>query len=178
MIRYTVAIDPGYAIRGLGCAVAVLRGSRVERAGYARPESASQESLLVAPECTVVWECPQVDSRTHRSMAAVVQLAAVGGTLAGMYAGANAGQVIAVSPQAWKGGVPKPIVHSRVWEVLDVRERALLGGAKTREAIDRAKTEGALTRWSRSGAAYYHGAAIHNLLDAVGIGLHHVGRLA
>jgi len=167
-----IAIDPGYAARGKGSAVARFARCRLMCVCFARPETVRVGDLLQADDIsTVVWECPQVDSRTRTSVPAIVQLAAVGGTLAGLYAGANNAVVVPVTPSQWKGTVPKPVHHWRMWMRLQDDERTLLGGAETERAIDAARRKGARDRWGKPGASYYPSSFhMHNLLDAVGIG--------
>lgn len=170
-----IAIDPGYAARGPGCAVAIFVGSRLSQAFFARPEKVRIAALKGVLE--VVWECPQVDSRSRMSVPAIVQLAAVGGTLAGMYAGACSSRAVPVSPSEWKGATPKPVHHLRLWRALRVAEHDLLGGVDTELAIEAACRKGALDRWGKPGASYYPSTWwTHNLLDAVGIGLWRIGR--
>lgn len=164
-----IAIDPGYAAKGEGCAVARFVHGALERVFFARPESVDFADLKGAH--LVIWECPQVDARTRTSTPAVVQLAAVGGTLAGMFSGVSTCRCTPVSPLEWKGSVPKPIAHARLWRALTQAERAVLGGNATAMAIARAQEKGALGRWGKPGAAYYPASfTTHNLLDAVGLG--------
>jgi hypothetical protein len=171
-----VAIDPGYAVRDNGCAVAVIDGGLLVSARFLRPEHASSEDLCVGASL-VVWECPQVDARTRVSTPHVVRLAAVGGTLAGMYAGACGARCEPVAPSTWKGSAPKPVHHARLWESLYESERILLGGQPTWDRIHEARIAGAKERWAKSGAQYYaRGWTLHNLLDAVGIGMWRIGR--
>jgi len=171
-----LAIDPGYSARGRGCACALFFGSVLTRVWFARPETASFSELSVGAD-HVIWECPQVDRRTRGSVPSTVTLAAVGGTMAGLFAGANRATCEPVSPAIWKGSAPKPIHHSRMWGLLRDCERELLGGERTLEGIERAKRKGALDRWSRSGSTYYPSSWLeHNLLDAAGLGLWKLGR--
>lgn len=175
-----IAIDPGFAVRGRGCACAWFRDGRLVRTWFARPEAFCIAGGIDGIR-SVVWECPQVDRRTRASTPAIVQLAAVGGTLAGLYAGYAGARVEPVSPSAWKGSEPKPVCHWRLWAKLDDREREEVAGAAGPEriaaAIDAARRKGALDRWSRDGASYYPASfAKHNLLDAVGIGAWKAGR--
>lgn len=171
-----VTIDPGYAAKGPGCAVAVFCCGLLSQTYFARPEKVWITPLKNVYE--VVWECPQVDSRSRVSVPSIVQLAAVGGTLAGMYSGACGGAtVVPVSPSAWKGSTPKPVHHLRLWRQLRVVEHDLLGGVDTEMAIEAACRKGALDRWGKPGASYYPRTWwTHNLLDAVGIGLWRLGR--
>jgi len=171
-----IAIDPGYATRGRGCACAHFVGGRLVAVWFDRPEDARTRRRYDGVT-RVVWECPQVDARTRVSVPAVVRLAAVGGTLAGLYAGASGAVVEAVAPSAWKGSTAKPVAHGRMWAALDARERGVLGGDATAAAITAAKRAGGLDRWSCDGASYYPaGFTMHNTLDAVGIGIWRLGR--
>lgn len=165
-----LSIDPGYAARGRGCALAFFEGRTLTRVFFLRPEDACHEALQIGAD-HVVWECPQVDSRTRGSVPALVQLAAVGGTLAGMFAGSNRCDCEPVLPSTWKGSTPKPVHHARMWRVLQERERELLGGSDTFDRIEAAQRKGALTRWAHRPTGYYPASwLMHNLLDAVGIG--------
>lgn len=178
-----LTIDPGFARRGKGCACAFFRDGRLAGVWFARPEQIATRAPVAYPVDPsldlVLWECPQVDSRSRASVPAIVTLAAVGGELAGLYAGMTGAAVERVAPSAWKGSVPKPVAHGRLWRVLDARERAVLGGDATARAIDAAKRKGALSRWNKPGAAYYPASFdAHNLLDAVELGCWKLDRRA
>lgn len=176
MTPVLVAIDPGYAKRGQGCAVAIFVDGRLACVRFERPETVALPELAVGAR-DVVWECPQIDARTRSATPQVLTLAATGGTLAGLYAGCNACRAVPVSPAEWKQSTPKPVHHARIWARLHDDERDLLGGEKTKERIDAAKRKGALERWAKSGALYYPPIWLtHNLLDAVGLGLWRLGR--
>lgn len=174
------AIDPGYAARGEGCAVAIFVEGVLARAYFARPDKLGEalgDMGMRVGGSAVYWECPQVDTRTRVSVPACVKLAAVGGMLAGMYAGAWGATIRAVSPSEWKGSTAKPVHHARMWRTLHDTERWLLGGAATLQEIESAQRKGALDRWSRPGASYYPARwNTHNLLDAAALGLWAVGR--
>lgn len=181
IVSRLLAVDPGFAKRGKGCACAFFRDGRLAGVWFARPEQIATRAPVAWPVDPsldlVLWECPQVDSRSRASVPAIVMLAAVGGELAGLYAGMTGAAVERVAPSAWKGSVPKPIAHGRLWRVLDDRERAVLGGDATARAIDAAKRKGALSRWGKPGAAYYAASFdAHNLLDAVELGCWKLGR--
>jgi hypothetical protein len=169
-----VAIDPGYAKDGKGCAVAIFDRHVLTQVFFARPETVDVASLYVGAG-EIVWEQPQVDARTRVTVPAVVQLASTGGVLAGMFAGANRCRVVVAKPSAWKGSTSKPVAHGRMWEKLATAEVKLLGGAATLQRIDAAKHAGAIARW-KPGEHYYGSWTGHNLLDAVGIGMWRLGR--
>ena len=173
-----IAIDPGYARRGQGCAVALFEEGLLCALGFARPDTVPLRDFAPRAASEVVWECPQVDARTRSATPHVVQLAAVGGTLAGMYAGACACRAVAIPPTTWKGATPKPVHHARMWRALCSAEQTMLGGAETRERIEQAARSGALDRWGKPGASYYPVTwDTHNLLDAVGLGLWRLRRV-
>ena len=177
MTRVLVAIDPGFSVKSGGCAVAIFEHERLINARFERPEKVCLDNQCVGA-AVVIWECPQCDSRSHAIAPALIALAAEGGTLAGMYAGANGCRAYATTPAKWKGSVPKPIHHARVWRELDGKERALLGGSATLDRIEAAKREGALERWAKPGAFYYGTWTGHNLLDAVALGLWRLKRIS
>lgn len=73
------------------------------------------------------------------------------------------GKIVTVFPQEWKRQLSKPLCHYRLWKYLSTRERALFP----------ADTEDRIERGCRGGP---YSAEVHNWLDAVGIGLWHIGR--
>ena len=91
--------------------------------------------------------------------------------MAGMFAGANGARVHSVTPVQWKGSTPKPIMHRRMWADLDDDERAVCGGDVVEGEIIGACLAGARDRWGKPGASYYRPTGVHDLLDAVGIGM-------
>lgn len=172
-----VAIDPGYSKAGQGCAVAIFDNRALTYVGFMRPETLSPPQG-VGDKAEVLWECPQVDRRTRITTPQIVKLAAIGGELAGMFAGSLGCRATPIAPSTWKGSVPKPVAHGRMWTLLTDPERTLLGGDATRIAIEKAKRKGALDRWGKEGARYYPSAWLtHNLLDAVGLGMWRLRRV-
>jgi hypothetical protein len=177
-----VAIDPGYAKRGGGCAVAAFQFGRLNAAFFDRPE---KWRGMPFPLDFVLVEQPQYEGgTTGRSTkcnpATLMQLSWEGALLAGMYAASHftPGKVIAKTPRRWKGSTPKPVQHAALWAVLSLEETRILGGVTTGLAIELACEKGALDRWSKPGVEYYPSAFVtHNLLDAVAMGCKHIGRL-
>lgn len=174
-VRSIIAIDPGYARGGKGCAVAEFLDARLVRVYFARAESACPPPYRVD---VVAWEIPTADARSRAKDANVlIRLAAAGASLAGVLAQATGATIEAVTPVQWKGATAKPVQHARMWRSLDAIEHALLGGDATLTAIRAAQRKGALDRWGKPGGAYYPASfATHNLLDAVGIGMWRLGR--
>jgi hypothetical protein len=162
-----IAIDPGFSRTGQGSACAYFEEGMLLCVWFARPITAWPRH----PVDEVIWEMPQVDTRTYHSTPDVIELAAVGGELAGIYAGHGGATISRVTPSQWKGSTPKPVAHSRLWEGLNVHEKDLLGGHVTLQQIEKARKKGALQRWKKPGGAYYPKSFdTHNLLDAVAIG--------
>lgn len=129
----------------------------------------------------VVVERMQADSRTRGIDIRYLLLCQFNGARAAAFAAGQAGRntrVTDVTPSEWKGTEPKPAQHARLWMQLDPSERLILGGDATMAIIESALDKGARTRWGKPGADYYpRGWVVHNILDAVGMGLEHTGRL-
>lgn len=175
-----IAIDPGYAMRGKGCACAAVVHGVLESVWFARPDAAHVHHKCERPaSITVIVEQPQQDARSWGiPPATLIKLAWDGALLAGLYAGELGCNVVAVTPSQWKGSAPKPVAHGRLWEVLTPAERAILGGDETEARIAAAKRKGALDRWGKPGVSYYpRNWDGHNLLDAAALALTHTGRL-
>jgi hypothetical protein len=174
-----IAIDPGYSARGEGCACAYVTGGYLTSVWFARSDSALFADVLPITPTNVVVEKPQQDSRSWGlPPSTLINLAWEGALLAGLYAGRFGGSVVAVTPSTWKGSVPKPVAHGRLWKVLTPAEREVLGGDDTARRIEAAKRKGALDRWGKPGVRYYPRTwGGHNLLDAAALALTHVGRL-
>jgi hypothetical protein len=178
-----IAIDPG--VHRCACAgfdddgtltEAWFETARTFKRGEELPTT-PRYSAAVGVDVIIV-EQPQVDRRTRTAVPEVVALSWHGALLAGEFAGREAAPVVAVTPSEWKGSEPKPQHHARLWEILSAEERRVLGGVATQRAILAARQKGALTRWSKPGAAYYPRAFVmHNLLDAAALGAWYTGRL-
>jgi hypothetical protein len=137
-------------------------------------------SVFFAAECgpqagafdLVVIERPHIRGNSTPNPQDIVDLAWDGAALA-YSLGAPVSWYL---PQQWKGGIPKPAFHRRMWPHLSAAERRLFP-AETLDVIKAAAQKGALDKWARSGADYYPKRfRTHNLLDAIGIGLYDLGR--
>lgn len=99
----------------------------------------------------LIVEIPKIYQLKGKSVQAkpndLVTLAYRAGLLAGLF---DPQEVRTVYPSDWKGNVPKSVMNARVWDRLDNAERQ------------------AVLTFSKGD---------HNVLDGVGIGLHHFGRL-
>lgn len=163
-----LAVDPG--IRG--CGVAVFEATKLVHASYVRNPvregtgagpAASMASWIVGS--TSAWkpnalalEWPRVYARMIREGKSkgdpndLLGLAAIDAAVAALLAPAIA---TCYAPSDWKGQMTKEACHLRIQKRLVDRE-AFVAAEGASEA----------------------GALAHNMWDAVGIGLHHLGRLA
>jgi len=178
MIHAALTIDPGYAKAGKGCACAVSYAGYLTAAWFERPSNGGLLEWGHGPSVQIVqWEKPQADGRTYAcGPSVVIELAAQGGVLAGMYGGRFECVVEAVTPSAWKGSVQKPVQHKALWAILTDAERDLLGGAPTSCMIQSAVKKGALHRWNPKLKYYPEDWITHNLLDAAAMNARLHGR--
>jgi hypothetical protein len=83
-----------------------------------------------------------------------------------------------VIPEDWKGSFKKPPHHRQVWANLTPEEHAVFArdaGLEVHFIAD--KIEAACQRLARTRKVSGYSWKAHNLLDAVGLGLWHLGRL-
>jgi hypothetical protein len=173
-MRRLAAIDPGTS---KGCALAVFLDRvlcRVDMVQLAYTGWAKYHDVVV--------EIPQGDGRSVPTDD-LIRVAVAGARLAERLA---LGDVRELRPREWKGSVPKPVHHMWMWAELSTQERALLGGSKMHHAILSACERGGAERWRKPGDRYYRARELptvdrrritHDLLDAVALGLYHLGRL-
>jgi len=174
-----IAIDPGYAKKGEGCACAFFTSTgRLESVEFRRAENVRVSPCLGLYD-VIIWERPQHRARDKKFACVppetLIALAVAGATLAGLYAGAYGAAIVEVHPSEWKGSLPKPVQHKALWDRLTDAERANFatgdGRSNIAATIIGAIERGARDRWAKDGASYYpRGFTAHNLLDAVGIG--------
>lgn len=156
-----VAIDPGVH----QSAVAVLVGHSLIWAGMV-----DSHALPSAKEADlVVWEKPQLDSRSRTVVPTILELAVSGAMLAARYGCLCRCPVEPVTPTQWKGSIPKPVHHQRLLQGLSEEEVSLLP-KDSKEQVQAACVRGAKERWSKPGAVYYRSWKGHNVLDAVALG--------
>ena len=156
----TVAVDPG--IRGSG--VALFRGNVLVWAGYvANPQAgndafaASRMALAITDEVhrhnvgvhVVCFEMPVVRDARHSKGDPndLLPLAAINGALCGLWCSVR---LVQYKPEEWKGQLSKEAMNARTLSRLGASELECIQG---------------------------YGALTHNVHDAVGIGLHFLGRL-
>lgn len=120
-----------------------------------------------------IFERPQFDGRVHKH---VIDLAVNAALLAGS---TRAPLIRGVEPREWKGSQRKPVHHLRIWRALSPAERKVLPD-DTHDRITKAILKGAKDAWRKPSVTYYgkaKGSEIHNVVDAVGLGLFQLGRL-
>lgn len=120
---------------------------------------------------SVVAEKPQFDRRCAKS---VIDLAWSGALVAATFA--RGGPVVTYTPSAWKGALTKPIHHHRTLKALTPAEIGVLP-PDTAARVAGACHKGGLDNWRKDGARYYGSWGGHNVLDAVALGLTHLGRM-
>lgn len=146
-----LSFDP--ATRHVGWAQ--LEDGRLARCGLAR-EPIEVELVQLSSELRrdlVVVEVPQVyQQRSWKGDPNdLIDVAVVAGRIAQEFG--DGAEVRLVRPHAWKGSVPKDVMLRRIENRLDDRERSVLHAAKAPASL------------------------LHNVVDAVGIGLWAIGRL-
>lgn len=173
-----VAIDPGAKT----CAVAFFFNGALR---WARTVSVDwfPEAVAIA-----VVEIPERVNVAGTSADDLIRVAVAGARMAERCVRGTPGAVCEVRPAEWKGSVPKPICHARMWAALTYAEQDLLGlGNKTWTAIQLACERGAADRWGKDGKRYYRASEFptvagvkitHDILDAVALGMWYVGRYA
>ncbi len=171
------AIDPGVKT----CATATSCSGRLVHVEVIP----SLQRAIAGDPMPVIWERPQADGR-GAPVDDLIALTHAGADLARAVAGRDL-SIRAVTPRQWKGSVPKPVHHGRLWSALRVDECELIGGLRTRKAIDAAQLRGAADGWRKPGATYYRARELptvggvkitHDLLDAVALLMFGLGRLA
>lgn len=160
-MEMTLAIDPGTKATGW----AVFDGRKLSMAGLLRAKDAAhmaQELALLSSSLRLpaayyglYIERPQVYSRyrTQADPNDLIGVALVAGAALGIFSPFAQG-VSMPRPMDWKGQLPKEIHHRRIFAELDLEERrgVELGGVPK--------------------------SLIHNVNDAIGLGLWAVGRLS
>jgi hypothetical protein len=133
----------------------------------------------------VVVEIPTLRGDNTPNPEDLLLVAVMGARLAER-AACRLGEVHEYRPREWKGSTPKPPHHARMWDALQPKERALLGGDRTLRAIEAACTRGAQNGWRKPGATYYRASEFptvngtkitHDILDAVALALYDMRRI-
>ena len=112
---------------------------------------------VVDPGSRALIESPRLRPRGEKNPNAILTLARNAGEWGGRYEHC---EVEYLAPNDWKGSLRKETSHARVWAKLDEKERGVV------DAYFRGAP-------GRNGLAP---SLRHNVLDAIGLGLHGVGR--
>ena len=139
----------------------------------------------IRPFDRVVVEIPTLRGDNTPNPEDLLLVAVVGARLAER-AACRTGEVVEYRPREWKASTPKPPHHARMWNALNPKEQALLGGARTTGAISAACARGAQNGWRKPGASYYRASEFptvngtkitHDILDAVALALYDMRRI-
>jgi hypothetical protein len=170
--NFIVSFDPGLREAGfavfsgglLARAVLIRNPEKVKRDGPAW-YSMSQEvgRVFGQPTCfgtptswekfAFVSEIPQVYREGQSANVDPADLTNLAGVVGAVIGALNPNEVHTYVPAKWKGQVPKDIHNKRILARLDAEERAILDAVKCPASLK------------------------HNVIDAVGIGLFHLGRI-
>ncbi len=154
-----LAVDPGVRM----CGVALFELGRLKRAGLARCTLPGNVPYRCMAEAVMAWagdvdvlatERPQQYPHAPTPRSSVQALEGVVGAVQAI---AGTDDVHTYTPAMWKGQVPKGVMYGRIVQRLSETERGR--AAKAVLSVDLKRS--------------IH----HNALDAVGVGLYHLGRL-
>jgi hypothetical protein len=155
-----VAIDPGK--NRCACACFSEGTSALVSAFFLTP---GQEPPVPFSASVVVIEKPRITTNTP-NWESIVDEAWSGAIIAGTFRA----PIIPYYPNEWKATVKKPVHHRRLWRVLSPAERFLLPVGVA------AVIDAAVKSYAATGKVTKYSHEWHNLLDAVGLGLFHLGR--
>lgn len=162
MTRQILAIDPGqHLVYGAVFVHAVC----VNLVSFCPPNKDGGVSESLGTIHHVAIEKPIITPRTPNWKS--VSDCAWSGALVAGYFGCP---VSAYEPSTWKASVCKPIHHRRLWREMSGSEQQLFP-LDTFDII-----EAACAHYARTGKVAKYSNDWHNWLDAVGVGLFHLGR--
>jgi hypothetical protein len=133
---------------------------------------------LVDKTFRVVIERPEIypGRASEKRQRDLMDLTLAAGELGGTVRRQGA-EVKYVLPRTWKGQVCKPIHHSRILRALVPVERARFEDVAQKPFLRiLSKVDAACERYARTGKVTGYRWDLHNILDAVGIGLWALGR--
>lgn len=178
-----LAVDPG--LREIG--VALFEDDQLSRVAHLKnPNTTSRDALAWAAGAGAVrtW-AGEIDELIVEMMVVragrrdvnpddLMQLVGLAGVLVGLYDPAPAR---VIRPEDWKGRLKKRIHHPRILRSLNPNERALVDrymGGRTTARYD--STAQYIEACRRCRGKEHPNDPIHNVIDAVGIGLDRLGR--
>lgn len=174
------AIDPGKN----ACALATF----VDRQFVAAESVSSWSRRVVCYPTKIVWEIPVPDAAHPYKSADLIAEAVAGARLVGQietscqagctvvdrYARNNGSCKNAKERRGWKGQIPKPLHHQRVIKRLTPDELQVMLRIKPDLLEYNAK---ACEVYARTLVVRGYSSSVHNLLDAVALGLTELGRM-
>jgi len=177
-VTILMAIDPGNAKRaGKVCYAAEFRDEVLADLHTFTRETARlwRQRRTVFGVDTVAIEKPQQDKRSRRVPPSVLIGLAWNGAL--VASALDPEELIEMPPREWKGGINKHPHHLQIWRRLREDERAVLASSEdmTVEEVY-AALKAASVKHVRTGKQTKH--KFYDKLDAVGVGLVALGRMA
>ncbi len=174
-----LSIDGGNEAKtGRACYVAEWRDTQLVSVESCTVDEAREDIILLgAPSCVVV-ERHQQDKRISGGGGRVppgVIIDLAWNTAAVAYTLARGAPVHEYTPTVWIGGVCKPALHQRIWRSLSPLERKALTGSWPAPHTVESYLRGAAKAYATKGTITKH--PYFNVLDAVGVGLFHLGRV-
>jgi len=182
-----IAIDPGVCfgrkkrgnlidVDACACAAltedATLLGAWFDRYSGPRVHAFEQPNGQIVQITQVVIERPQYDKRSERArIQDLIGLAWDGA----IFAASFGAPVRWYTPNQWKQSEHKPSQHAALWATFTPEEKALFP-ADSFAIISDALERGARSRWKPGTFDYPERFLTHNLLDAVALGRHHLGK--
>ena len=164
-----VSVDPGIRVCGVACFVeGTLAWAQPVKSLDKSAKGADAYFAMSTAVRDVVWagagvpthiaiETPEQYPGSPAPRSAVQALEGVVGAVGVALQGAKGVPVFGYKPKEWKRQVPKPIMYGRICSRLSQNE------------LDAVPSVAASVRFKTS--------TFHQCLDAIGIGLHHLGRL-
>lgn len=149
-INTGVALFDPQTTRLVSCGLVRFDGFKL-KAGFWPCPTPEQELTVVIIEIPQVYEAAKQKGRQKDVVATAVRGGILIGVVMSTMRRAPNCELKTPTPHEWKGNVDKAIHNNRVLARLDEQERALLPTTRT--------------------------SALHNVLDACGLGLKHLGRM-
>lgn len=149
-MSYTLAFDPGKHVIGWASFV----DDDLIRCGLHSPDHLA--TMAAPPEARILVEYQQIYTRGKsrtRNPADVLSVTIVAGRIVQALRPTRSETVELILPHAWKGGVDGDVMTRRIVSMLTPKECEILRATKVQKSL------------------------LHNVIDAIGLGLWSVGRL-
>lgn len=169
-------IDPGKHFH----ACALFRDLELQTVAFVAPETFANNGCPFEPAALMhlVIEKPVLRGPNGKDPNDCLDVFGAAQLAAGVIRYQGGPAALYVIPEDWKGSFKKPPHHRKVWAELSPDEREVFARDAGHEVDEiRDKIEAACQRLARSRKVTGYSWKAHNLLDAVGLGLWHLGRL-